>query len=122
MGNIRFATDKLINIVRVPQILIMMHDVKSQLEVLAAATKLRNSPSHSRVYLNDDMTVTERREDRNLREILKSRTANNTTNNRSKSSTNAPATDNIGDERQLSEPIESQATSIQSVTTHYTCQ
>ena len=100
----------------------MMHDVKSQLEVLAAATKLRNSPSHSRVYLNDDMTVTERREDRNLREILKSRTANNTTNNRSKSSTNAPATDNIGDERQLSEPIESQATSIQSVTTHYTCQ
>ena len=92
---------------RVAPILIMMQDVKSQLEVLAAAKKLRNSPSHSSVYFNADMTETERREDRNLREIRKSRPANSTTNNRSKSSTNAPATDNSAEEMQLSEPIES---------------
>ena len=89
---------------RVPPIFIMTQDVKSQLEMLAAAKKLRNSPSHSRVYLNADMTETERREDRNLREIRKSRPANSTTNNRNKSSTNAPATYISADE---SEPIES---------------
>ena len=44
---------------RVPPILIMMQDVKSLLEVLTAAKKL------SKVYLNADMTETERREDRN---------------------------------------------------------
>ena len=67
---------------RVPPILIMMQDVKSQLEVLAAAKKLRNSPSHSSVYFNADMTETERREDRNLREIRKSRPTNITASNR----------------------------------------
>ena len=94
---------------RVPPILITM-------KVSAAAVKkLRNSPSHCRVYLNPDMTETERREGRNLREIRKSRpsaSSKGTTNapandTRSKSATNEPATDIGANGMEVSEPIES---------------